>query len=106
MHYEVVEFPGDPLGVGGMLCTSIEYDGNAGCIGLALSGASRDPTFGRKEAIIGIPGVSTSVAVTSSGTTASVGQQVGSNFSGGPVLINPGKYEIPAGKNAAADLLL
>ncbi len=106
MHYEVVEFPGDPLGVGGMLCTSIEYDGNAGWIGLALSGASRDPTFGRKEAIIGIPGVSTSVAVTSSGTTASVGQQVGSNFSGGPVLINPGKYEIPAGKNAAADLLL
>lgn len=96
MRYEVVPFPpSDPAG--GLFCVSIEYEGNAGWIGFAVSGASRDPAFGRKEAIIGIPGVSTTVAVAPPGSDVAVGQQVGTMVMDGPVLINPGKYEIPAG---------
>ena len=76
---------------------SIEYEGNAGWLGFAFSGASRDPSFGRKEAIIGIPGVTTLVAAASDGDV-SVGQQVGTSVLDGPQLVNPGKYEIPAGK--------
>eukprot|EP00956_Cyclotella_meneghiniana_P034502 scaffold105641_cov66-Cyclotella_meneghiniana.AAC.1 len=74
MRYEIVTLPlSDPYG-----------------------GASRDPAFGRKEAIIGIPGVTTLVAA-ASGEDVSVGQQVGTAVLDGPQLVNPGKYEIPAG---------
>jgi hypothetical protein len=66
--------------------------------GFAVSGASRDPAFGRNEAIIGIPGVTTLVAVAPPGTDVAVGQQVGTGMQDGPTLVNPGKYEIPAGK--------
>ena len=97
MRYEIIPLPlSDPHG--GLFCVSIEYPGNAGWIGFAVSGASRDPAFGRKEAIIGIPGVSTLVAVAGPGREVAVGQQVGTAVIDGPVLINPGKYEIPAGE--------
>ena len=96
MRYEIVTLPlSDPYG--GLFCVSIEYEGNAGWLGFAFSGASRDPAFGRKEAIIGIPGVTTLVAA-ASGEDVSVGQQVGTAVLDGPQLVNPGKYEIPAGK--------
>jgi nitrate reductase NapE component len=98
MRYEVIPLPlSDPHG--GLFCVSIEYVGNAGWIGFAVSGASRDPSFGRKEAIIGLPGVTTSVAVASPEADVAVGQQVGTELADGPMLINPGKYEIPAGKH-------
>jgi hypothetical protein len=97
MRYEVVPLSlDDPHG--GLFCVSIEYEGNAGWIGFAVSGASRDPAFGRKEAIIGIPGVTTLVAVAPPGADVAVGQQVGTGMLDGPTLVNPGKYEIPAGK--------
>jgi nitrate reductase NapE component len=96
MRYEVVPLSlDDPHG--GLFCVSIEYEGNAGWIGFAVSGASRDPAFGRKEAIIGIPGVTTLVAVAPPGADVAVGQQVGTGMLDGPTLVNPGKYEIPAG---------
>jgi hypothetical protein len=96
MRYEIIPLPpSDPYG--GLFCVSIEFEGNAGWLGFAVSGASRDPAFGRKEAIIGIPGVSTLVAVADPSKYASVGQQVGTGIIDGPALINPGKYEIPAG---------
>jgi nitrate reductase NapE component len=96
MRYEIIPLPlADPYG--GLFCVSIEYEGNAGWIGFAVSGASRDPAFGRKEAIIGIPGVSTLVAVADPSKDVAVGQQVGTGIIDGPALINPGKYEIPAG---------
>jgi hypothetical protein len=92
LKYEVV-VP-HPYG-GGLLCASLEYSGGAtSWIGLALSEARRNPEFGRKEAIVGIPGIMSSVAVETSGSP-SLGQQIAAveevQFS------NPGKYEIPAG---------
>ncbi|KAL7518565.1 hypothetical protein ACHAWX_003379 [Stephanocyclus meneghinianus] len=96
MRYEIIPLPlSDPYG--GLFCVSIEHKGNAGWIGFAVSEASRDPAFGRKEAIIGIPGVMSMVAVAPPGADVAVGQQVGTSVLDGPKLFNPGKYEIPAG---------
>lgn len=96
MRYEVVLYQDDTNDdLGGLLCISLEYTGAAGWIGLSFSEATRNPQFGRKEAIIGIPGVKTSVAVATEGS-ASLGQQ-NHALEGGPVFVNPGKYEIPAG---------
>jgi len=97
MRYEVIIYPGDTKdGLGGLLCVSLEYTGGAaGWIGLAFSEASRAPQFGRKEAIIGIPGVQTSVAVDADGG-ASLGQQ-NVELKDGPEFVNPAKYVIPAG---------
>jgi hypothetical protein len=81
-------------GLGGLLCISFEYTGAAGWIGLAFSEASRDPRFGRKEAIIGIPGLGTSDAVATDGSSR-LGQQTVPHDSS--VFSNPGKYIIPAG---------
>jgi hypothetical protein len=65
MKYEVVVYQGDLASNrgGGLLCVLLEYAGSAGWIGLALSEASRDPQFGVKEAIIGMPGLPNTVAV-------------------------------------------
>eukprot|EP00804_Cyclotella_cryptica_P008835 CCRYP_013066-RA/>CCRYP_013066-RA protein AED:0.01 eAED:0.01 QI:456/1/1/1/0/0/2/438/883 len=96
MRYEIIPLPlSDPYG--GLFCVSIEHKGNAGWIGFAVSEASRDPAFGRKEAIIGIPGVMSMVAAAPPGADVAVGQQVGTSVLDGPTLFNPGKYEIPAG---------
>mmetsp|Transcript_34799 Transcript_34799/g.62649 ORF Transcript_34799/g.62649 Transcript_34799/m.62649 type:complete len:271 (-) Transcript_34799:692-1504(-) len=96
LRYEVVHYEGDMFDdLGGLLCISLEYTGTAGWIGLAFSEATRNPQFGRKEAIIGIPGIKTSVTVATDGS-ASLGQQIYA-LEGGPVFRNPGKYEIPAG---------
>jgi len=55
LNYEVVPYEGDDLlERGGLLCASLEYEGLAGWIGLAFSGASRDPERARREAVIGI----------------------------------------------------
>ena len=96
LKYEVVLYPADGDdttvtnnlvggGGGGLLCLSLEYTGDAsvGWIGLAFSEASRDPRFGRKEAIIGIPGIETSVAVATDGGVASLGQQSNTVEGGG-----------------------
>lgn len=98
LKYEVVVYQGAmslELG-GGLLCVSLEYEGPAGWIGLAFSEASRDPQFGLKEAIIGIPGLPNSVAVAEDGS-ASLGQQSNVALEDGPAFINPAKYLIPAG---------
>lgn len=92
LRYEVVLYPG--VDRGGLLCFSLDYAGTASWIGVAFSEATRNPQFGRKEAIVGIPGLRTSVAVSDGG--ASLGQQV-VTIAGGPRFFNPGKYDIPAG---------
>jgi len=94
MKYEIVLH--DKSDLGGLLCVSLEYAGAAGWIGIALSNATRDPRFGRKEAIIGIPGIGKSMAVRAQGSGARVGQQIFA-LDGGPAFANPGKYDIPAG---------
>ncbi len=81
---------------GGLLCASLDYAGVAGWIGVAFSMASRDPQFGLKEAIIGIPGIPTTTAVARYGT-ASLGQQGNVVLDDIPTYINPAKYLIPAG---------
>lgn len=81
--------------LGGLLCISLEYSGDAGWIGLAFSDATRDPQFGRKEAIIGIVGLQTTSAMSMDGST-SLGQQ-NVVLESGPNFVNPGKYKIPAG---------
>jgi len=98
MWYEVIVFQGDTFGgMGGLLCVSLEYTGSpAGWIGIAFSEAHRNPQFGRKEAIIGMPGVQTSLAVHAEEAGASIGQQ-SFGLEDGPQFVNPGKYEIPAG---------
>jgi hypothetical protein len=98
LKYEVVVYQGAmsiELG-GGLLCVSLEFAGPAGWIGLAFSEASRDPQFGLKEAIIGIPGLPNSEAVAEGGD-ASLGQQSNGALEDGPAFINPAKYLIPAG---------
>jgi len=98
LKYEVVVYQGamsSALG-GGLLCVSLEYAGSAGWIGLAFSEASRDPHFGVKEAIIGIPGLPHSDAVAEGGS-ASLGQQSNVALENGPAFVNPAKYLIPAG---------
>eukprot|EP00581_Thalassiosira_minuscula_P017730 CAMPEP_0183720986 /NCGR_PEP_ID=MMETSP0737-20130205/13442_1 /TAXON_ID=385413 /ORGANISM="Thalassiosira miniscula, Strain CCMP1093" /LENGTH=1009 /DNA_ID=CAMNT_0025950945 /DNA_START=38 /DNA_END=3067 /DNA_ORIENTATION=+ len=96
LRYEVILFPGDAKdNAGGLLCASLEYTGAAGWIGLAFSEASRAPQYGRKEAIIGIPGVQSSKAVNADGNPG-LGQQY-AGLEGGPTFVNPGKYVIPPG---------
>ena len=98
LNYEIVEYQGQ-LGVqngGGLLCAQLDYIGAAGWIGLALSEASRNPQFGRKEAIIGIPGMVSFDAVGDDGSV-SLGQQLGGGIEGGPPFANPAKYDIRAG---------
>ena len=101
MKYHVVIHPDDyGDGLGGILCASLEYSGYASWLGLALSDATRDPRFGRKEAIIGIPGIQQTMAVVSADVgSASLGQQVGGGIEDGPPFnfSNPAKYIIPAG---------
>jgi hypothetical protein len=98
LNYDVIVYHGAmgaALG-GGLLCLSLEYSGSAGWIGLAFSEASRDPQFGLKEAIIGIPGLPNSVAVAEGGS-AGLGQQSNVALVDGPTFINPAKYLLPAG---------
>lgn len=97
MKYEVVIYQGDLASNhnGGLLCVSLEYAGYAAWIGLALSEASRDPQFGVKEAIIGMPGLPNTVAVAKG--SATLGQQSMGVLSDGPKFFNPAKYIIPAG---------
>jgi hypothetical protein len=98
LYYETVIYQDHPTG--GLLCASLEYSGAAGWIGIAFSTAGRNPQFGRREAIIGMPGVDTSIAVSTENVTSSALNPSGSqnNFvEGGPYFVNPGKYEIPAG---------
>eukprot|EP00984_Skeletonema_dohrnii_P031444 scaffold23959_cov114-Skeletonema_dohrnii-CCMP3373.AAC.1 len=98
LYYETVIYQDHPTG--GLLCASLEYSGAAGWIGIAFSTAGRNPQFGRREAIIGMPGVDTSIAVSAENVTSSALNPSGSqnNFvEGGPYFVNPGKYEIPAG---------
>ena len=93
-NYEVVMssfYPG-----GGLLCASLDYAGVAGWIGVAFSEASRDPQFGLKEAVIGIPGLETTTAAARGGS-ASVGQQGNVVLDDMPTYFNPAKYLIPAG---------
>jgi len=99
IKYHVVIYPDDyGDGLGGILCASLEYSGYASWLGLALSDATRDPRFGRKEAIIGIPGIQQTMAVVSADVgSASLGQQVGGGIKDGPPFQNPAKYIIPAG---------
>lgn len=75
---------------------SLEYAGPAGWIGLGLSEAARNPQFGRKEAVIGIPGIGKAAAVRAEEGGSGPGQQIFAR-EGGPAFTNPGKYEIPAG---------
>lgn len=93
MKYDIVEY-NDADVRGGLFCVSLEYAGPAAWMGLAFSEASRDPQFGKKDAVIGFPGVSTTVAMATSGPR--LGQQI-APLDGGPVWANPGKYTIPAG---------
>ncbi len=94
IKYEVVTFP-NGNDAGGLLCVSLEYSGEAGWMGLAFSEASRAPQFGRKEAIIGLSGMVSTVAVVKD-RPAGLGQQL-APLTGGPAFFNPGKYVIPAG---------
>jgi hypothetical protein len=69
-------------------------------MGLAFSTAGRNPQFGRREAVIGMPGVESAVAVASKNVTSQAinPSENQNNFvEGGPYFVNPGKYEIPAG---------
>ena len=99
LKYEVVVYPqtlGEEFG-GGLLCVSLEYKGDAAWIGLALSKAPRNPQYGRKEAVIGVPGMLSSTAVSMDGS-ASLGQQnLALESRKQPAFANPGKYAIPAG---------
>jgi len=99
MRYEVVFHEGDDANDSvGLLCVSLRYAGAAAWIGIAFSESTRNPQFGRKEAIIGIPGIRTSTAVAKEdGDNDGLGQQVVALEEGGPVFVNPGKYDIPAG---------
>jgi hypothetical protein len=97
LYYETVIYPSHPTG--GLFCASLEYVGTAGWIGIAFSTAGRNPQFGRREAIIGMPGVDSSEAVSLANTTSQALNPSGSqsNFVDGPYFVNPGKYVIPAG---------
>ncbi|KAL7438909.1 hypothetical protein ACHAXH_006743 [Discostella pseudostelligera] len=81
---------------GGLLCASVHYAGTAGWIGVAFSTASRDPQFGVKEAVIGIPGILTTTAVARDGS-AILGNQGNVVLDDVPTYLNPAKYLIPAG---------
>jgi len=103
MKYDVISHHDDAIKVGGeLLCISLEYAGAVGWMGLAFSSSndatSCDPKFARKEAIIGIPGVMTSVAIAAEDGSANLhlGQQhVAVDV--GPHFVNPAKYIIPPG---------
>lgn len=102
LRYAVVTYKGNMGGgVGGLLCVSLEYEGIASWIGLAFSEAKRDPQFGRKEAVIGIPGLETSTAMTRPGddTLHSGLGQTNDPLPPDkqPVFRNPGKHVLPAG---------
>ncbi|KAL7442855.1 hypothetical protein ACHAXM_008556 [Skeletonema potamos] len=97
-NYETVIHRNHPTG--GLLCVSLDYTGAAGWMGLAFSTAGRNPQFGRREAVIGMPGVESAVAVASKNVTSQAinPSENQNNFvEGGPYFVNPGKYEIPAG---------
>ena len=100
MKYHVVIYPDDyGDGLGGILCASLEYSGYASWLGLALSDATRDPRFGRKEAIIGIPGIQQTMAVVSADmweVLVWVNKWVEESKMG-LLSSNPAKYIIPAG---------
>ncbi|KAL3758561.1 hypothetical protein ACHAWU_008315 [Discostella pseudostelligera] len=81
---------------GGLLCASLEFAGTAGWIGVAFSTASRDPQFGVKEAVIGIPGILTTTAVARDGS-ATLGNQGNVVLDDALTYLNPAKYLIPAG---------
>jgi hypothetical protein len=98
LYYETLIYRDHPTG--GLLCASLEYSGVAGWIGIAFSTAGRNPQFGRREAIIGIPGVESSVAVSSGNATSQALDPSGDQINAvaeGPIFYNPAKYEIPAG---------
>ena len=99
LYYETVIYRDHPTG--GLLCASLEYSGSAGWIGIAFSTAGRNPQFGRREAIIGMPGLESAVAISTENVTTSALNPSGSQnnfFQGGPSFANPvNKYEIPAG---------
>jgi len=99
LNYEIVEYQGEfgAQNGGGLLCAMLDYTGSAGWLGVAFSEAFRNPEFGRKEAIIGIPGIVTFEAVGDSVGSVSLGQQLGGSIPNGPSFMNPAKYEIPAG---------
>jgi len=98
LNYEIVEYQGEfgELNGGGLLCAMLDYTGTAGWMGVAFSEAFRNPKFGRKEAIIGIPGMPLSVAV-GKDDGVSLGQQLGGSVPGSPPFRNPAKYLIEAG---------
>ena len=102
LRYAVVSYKGNMGGgVGGLLCVSLEYEGVASWIGLAFSEAKRNPKFGRKEAVIGIPGLATSTAMKrpSDDTLHSGLGQMNDPLppEKQPVFHNPGKHDLPAG---------
>jgi len=98
LNYEIVEYQGEfgELNGGGLLCATLDYTGTAGWMGVAFSEAFRNPKFGRKEAIIGIPGMPLSVAV-GKDDGVGLGQQLGGSVPGSPPFRNPAKYLIEAG---------
>ena len=98
LNYEIVEYQGEfgELNGGGLLCAMLDYTGTAGWMGVAFSEAFRNPKFGRKEAIIGIPGMPLSVAV-GKDDGVGLGQQLGGSVPGSPPFRNPAKYLIEAG---------
>ena len=98
LNYDIVEYQGDfgTQNGGGLLCAMLDYTGSAGWLGVAFSEAFRNPEFGRKEAIIGLPGMVTFEAVADSAGSVSLGQQLGGPIQGFS-FTNPAKYEIPAG---------
>lgn len=99
LRFEVVEYTGEKNRErGGLFCAQLLYTGEAAWLGLALSEATRNPQFGRKEAIIGMPNVDSVAAVSDGkGGAAAVGHQVAGAPDDGPAFVNPGKYDIPAG---------
>ena len=98
LRFDVVEYTGEKNKEhGGLFCAQLLYTGEAAWLGLALSEARRNPQFGRKEAIIGIPNLDSVAAVADGSGAAAVGHQMAGAFDGGPAFMNPGKYVIPAG---------
>ena len=94
LKYEVVLYH-EMNELGGLLCVKLEYAaGTPGWLGFAISKAKRNPLFERREAVIGIPGVQTSVAMATDNPR--LGQQH-LPLQKRPDFANPGKYTIPAG---------
>ena len=115
LKYHVVIFPdgSEVIGLGGLsydpggiLCVSLEYTGSesVGWLGLAFSEAARDPEFGYKEAIIGIPGIQSTMAVGTDKDNIGLGQQIGGAINGFQ-FGNPARYDIPAGSEFSGPIL-